>query len=201
VFVALNHLVQSLQADVLAVQQADPAATDALTVVLCYPGLHALWGHRLAHVLWRYPSLRLVARWWAHHVRCATGIEIHPAAQLGQRCVIDHGMGVVIGETAVVGNDVLIFQGVTLGGTGKLRNGKRHPSIGHGVTLGANATVLGNIHIGDGATIGASAVVTRNVPAGATVKGLASHQTALLAELDKPQDTPPPLVLEKGAGI
>jgi serine O-acetyltransferase len=181
-----------------AIRTRDPAATGFWTILLCYPGLHAVWGHRVAHKLWRKPRLRLLARVWAHGVRAATGIEIHPAAVLGRRCVIDHGMGVVIGETAVVGDDALMFQGVTLGGTGKLPHGKRHPTLGNNVTLGANATLLGNITIGDNAVIGASAVVLRSVPANATVKGVASHQAKRLVSLNEALASP---CLDAGAGI
>lgn len=133
------------------------------------PGMHALWMHRLNHWLWR-ANFKLLARILAHFTRLLTGVEIHPGARIGRRVVIDHGMGIVIGETAEVGDDVLMYHGVTLGGTGFTRE-KRHPTIGKGVLLGAHAVVLGPIVIGDGAKIGAGAVVTKPVPPGATAIG------------------------------
>ncbi|UCF09973.1 MAG: serine O-acetyltransferase [Candidatus Bipolaricaulota bacterium] len=160
--------VRRMREDIRAVKRRDPAARSTLEVVLCYPGLHALWMHRINHWLWTH-GLRLPARWIAHWVRRRTGVEIHPAATIGRRVVIDHGMGVVIGETAVVGDDVLIYQGVTLGG---LRSGQpaRHPTVGSNVLLGAHAVLLGPIRVGDGAQIGACVTLRKSVPAGATVR-------------------------------
>jgi serine O-acetyltransferase len=154
---------------IAAYRKRDPAATSALTVLLCYPGLHAVLYHRISHRLWGY-GLTLLARMLSQHARRRTGIEIHPAAQIGRRLVIDHGMGVVIGETAQVGDDVSLYHGVTLGGL-SASSGKRHPTIGNGVMIGAGATLLGPIHVGDGARVGANAVVLRDVLPGETVTG------------------------------
>lgn len=159
--------------DVRAVLERDPAARGMLEVVLCYPGLHALVLHRVAHRLWRW-GLKLAARVLSHLNRTVTGVEIHPAARIGRRVFIDHGMGVVVGETAEVGDGVTLYQGVTLGGT-SLKRGKRHPTIGDGVVVGAGAKVLGALSVGAGARIGAGAVVVRDVPAGSTVVGLAGR--------------------------
>ena len=163
----------ALMADFHAIFERDPAARNGLEVLLCSPGLHALAGYRLAHWL-HNRGLPLVARIISHLVRWLTGIEIHPAAQIGRGVVIDHGMGVVIGETAIVGDHALIYQGVTLGGTGK-ETGKRHPTLGRNVVIGAGAKVLGNIHIGDFAQIGAGAVVLWDVPSNCTAIGMPAH--------------------------
>lgn len=162
-----------LLADFRTIFQHDPAARHWLEVVLCYPGLHALALHRLAHWLYQrhWP---LLPRLLSHLSRSLTGIEIHPGAQLEPGIFIDHGMGVVIGETATVGSGTLIYQGVTLGGTGK-ETGKRHPSIGRHVVLGAGAKVLGNIQVGDYARVGAGSVVLRSVPADCTAVGIPSR--------------------------
>ena len=141
----------------------DPAARNRLEVLLAYPGLHAVWGYRAANFLWRI-NLKLLARIFSNWVRTATGIEIHPAATIGRRFFIDHGMGVVIGETTVVGDDVMIYHDVTLGAR-TFENGKRHPTIGDNVIIGAGARVLGNVSVGTGARISANSVVTRDVPA------------------------------------
>jgi serine O-acetyltransferase len=159
--------------DVAAVLERDPAARSAAEVVLCYPGLHALWLHRLAHRL-HGRGWYLAARLVSHLGRGLTGVEIHPGARVGRRVVIDHGMGVVIGETAEVGDDVLLYQGVTLGGTSMERS-KRHPTVGSRVVIGAGAKVLGPITVGDDARVGAGSVVTRPVEAGATVVGVPAH--------------------------
>jgi len=151
------------------VLERDPAARHALEVILTTPGLHAIWNHRVGHFLWNL-RLKTLARIWAYWGRIITGVEIHPAAKLGRRLVIDHGMGVVVGETAIIGDDVLIYHGVTLGSkTGE--HGKRHPTIGNNVVIGAGSTVLGNITVADGVRIGAASVVTHDVPAGTTVVG------------------------------
>ena len=148
----------------------DPAARSDLEVLLCYPGLHAMLWHKLGHALWMR-GLRLPARFTSHIGRMLTGIEIHPAARIGRRLIIDHGMGVVIGETAEVGDDVYLYHQVTLGGTSSER-GKRHPTVGNGVIVGAGAKILGAIDIGDNARIGANAVVVQPVAAGETVVGI-----------------------------
>lgn len=153
-----------------AVRARDPAARSRLEVMLCYPGVHAVALHRVAHRLWRW-GLRLPARMLSHISRMLTGIEIHPAARIGRRLVIDHGDGVVIGETAEIGDDVLMYHQVTLGGT-SLAGGKRHPTIGDKVILGAGAKVLGPIVVGEGARVGANAVVLSDVPPGQTVVGI-----------------------------
>jgi serine O-acetyltransferase len=143
----------------------DPAARNRLEVALAYPGVHALWGHRISHFLWRL-NLKLLARIHANLVRSSTGIEIHPAAKIGRRFFIDHGMGVVIGATTVIGDDVMIYHNVTLGAksnVGVTGNDKRHPTIGNNVLIGAGAKVLGNINIGDGSKIAANSVVTKDL--------------------------------------
>ncbi len=162
-----------LAEDIRAVRERDPAARSLLEVLLCYPGLHAVWGHRITHALWGM-GLRLPARALSQVVRLATGIEIHPAAQLGRRLFIDHGMGVVIGETAIVGDDVTLYQGVTLGGTGKQR-GKRHPTLCDRVFVGNNANILGDITIGENSRVGAGSVVLQDVPPNSTVVGVPGH--------------------------
>ncbi len=158
------------KAEIQACFERDPAARNVVEVLLTYAGLHALIGHRLAHLLYRW-NIPVLPRCVSQLVRSVTGIEIHPGAQLGRGIFIDHGMGVVIGETAVLGDNVTLFQGVTLGGTGKER-GKRHPTLGHNVVVGAGAKVLGNITLGDNVTIGSNAVVIRDVPADSTVVGV-----------------------------
>ena len=159
-----------LREDIRTVFDRDPAARSLLEILFCYPGLHALWWYRIAHFFWQH-RLRLIGRWISHITRFFTGIEIHPGAKIGRRFFIDHGMGVVIGETAEIGNDVLIYQGVVLGGT-SLEKQKRHPTIGNEVVIGAAAIVLGPITVGDGARVGANSVVVNPVPAGATVVGI-----------------------------
>jgi serine O-acetyltransferase len=156
--------------DIRNVFTKDPAARSLVEVLLCYPGLHALWLHRFAHRLWRL-GLALPARLVAHFSRWITGIEIHPGVRIGRRFFIDHGMGVVIGETAEIGDDVLMYQGVVLGGT-SLEKKKRHPTIGNGVVIGSGAIVLGAITIGDRARVGAGSVVMKDVPCDTTVFGV-----------------------------
>jgi serine O-acetyltransferase len=155
------------------IRQNDPAAKSVLEVVLCYSGLHALWFYRVNHWLWKH-GMRVLARWLSQVARLLTGIEIHPGAQIGKRLFIDHGMGVVVGETTIIGDEVTIYQGVTLGGTGK-EQGKRHPTIGNGVVIGAGSRVLGNIEIGHNSRIGAGSVVLRSVPDDSTVVGVPGH--------------------------
>ena len=160
-----------LREDIAVVFERDPAARSTWEVLTCYPGFHALVWHRtLAHPLWR-AGLRWLARWMAHWGRWLPGIEIHPGATIGRRVFIDHGMGIVIGETAVIGDDCTLYHGVTLGGT-SWHKGKRHPTLGRGVVIGAGAKVLGPIEVGDGAKIGSNAVVVRDVPAEATAVGI-----------------------------
>jgi serine O-acetyltransferase len=167
----LQRFLAVLREDLEAARQRDPAARTALEVALGYPGVHAVWGYRVAHRMWREPALRLPARLLSQLVRFLTGIEIHPGAQLGRRLFIDHGMGVVVGETAMVGDDVVLFHGSTLGGK-SMKRGKRHPTLGDNVVVGAGAKILGPVWIGDGARIGANAVVVKDVPAGAVAVGV-----------------------------
>ncbi len=159
-----------IREDIGSILSQDPAARSTIEILFCYPGLHALWFHRRVHWLWMHNG-KFWARFISHISRFLTGIEIHPGAVIGRRVFIDHGMGVVIGETAEVGNDVLIYMGVVLGGTA-LENVKRHPTIEDGVIIGSGATVLGPIRIGKGAKVGAGSVVVRSVPPGATVVGV-----------------------------
>jgi serine O-acetyltransferase len=159
-----------LREDVASVLERDPAARSVWEVLTCYPGVHALFLHRLAHWLWRH-GLQWAARFISYWTRWLTGIEIHPGATIGRRVFIDHGMGVVIGETAEVGDDCTIYQGVTLGGTSLYRGAKRHPTLGTRVVVGAGAQVLGGFTVGDGARVGSNAVVVKPVPAGATAVG------------------------------
>jgi serine O-acetyltransferase len=162
------------------IKREDPAAKSGLEILLCYPGLHAVILHRLAH--WFYQRKRFViARIISQKARFLTGIEIHPGAKIGERLFIDHGMGVVIGETAEIGDDVLLYQGVTLGGTGN-ECGKRHPTLGNRVVVGTGAAVLGNITLGDDVKVGAGSVVVHSVPAGSTVVGIPGRVVKAPAE-------------------
>ena len=163
-------MFKTIRADIRTVFDRDPAARSVLEILFCYPGLHALWGYRVAHFFWGH-KMRFFGRLTSHMTRFCTGIEIHPGAKIGKRFFIDHGMGVVIGETAEIGDDVLIYQGVVLGGT-SLEKHKRHPTIGNRVVIGAAAIVLGPILIGDDARVGANSVVVNPVPAGKTVVGI-----------------------------
>lgn len=156
-------MLHQITEDIKAALRQDPAARNWLEVLLTYPGVHAVWGYRIAHLLWNL-KLKLLARIYSNWVRAVTGIEIHPAAKIGRRFFIDHGMGVVIGATAVVGDDVMIYHGVTLGARTN-EAGKRHPTIGNNVVVGAGAKVLGDISIGDSVKINANLVVTKSVPA------------------------------------
>jgi serine O-acetyltransferase len=162
-----NRIVE----DIKSAMDKDPAAKNKFEVFLCYPGLHALWVHRISHFLYKRRMYTL-ARILSHLSRFLTGIEIHPGANIGRRVFIDHGMGIVIGETAEIGDDVILYKGVVLGGTSLERDKKRHPSIGKNVVIGSNACVLGPITIGSGARIGSGSVVVKNVPDGATVVGI-----------------------------
>ena len=168
-------MLERMRRDVRTVLERDPAARSALEVVLCSPGVHAIWIHRIAHALWR-GGWQLTARWVSHAGRFLTGIEIHPAAVLGSGLFIDHGMGIVIGETAEVGENVSILQGVTLGGT-SLKREKRHPTIGDNVMIGAGAKVIGGFTIGAGSRIGAGSVVVREVPENCVVVGVPGRIT------------------------
>ena len=159
-----------LKEDIDCILERDPAARSRLEVLTCYPGLHALWIQRLAHWFW-VRDFKWLGRWLSHCGRFLTGIEIHPGATFGRRVFIDHGMGIVIGEMAEVGDDCTIYQGVTLGGTSLVKGAKRHPTLGKGVIVGANACVLGGFTVGDGARVGSGAVVTKPVPDGATAVG------------------------------
>ncbi|MCX7927672.1 MAG: serine O-acetyltransferase [Candidatus Omnitrophica bacterium] len=163
------------QEEVKAAKEKDPAARSIWEILLLYQGLHALVLYRIAHFFYK-KKLYFIARWISQIGRFLTGVEIHPGATIGKGCFIDHGMGVVIGETAIIGDNVLLYQGVTLGGTG-LEKGKRHPTIGNNVVIGAGAKVLGNITIGDNSYIGANAVVIRDVPPNSTIVGVPGRIT------------------------
>ena len=169
----MSHIVASIREDVATVRERDPAAKSRLEVFLCYSGLHAVWFYHINHWLWNH-GFWLLARWLSQVARFLTGIEIHPGAKIGRRLFIDHGLGVVIGETAIVGDDVTLYQGVTLGGTGK-EHGKRHPTIEDEVVIGGGAKVLGNITVGRNCRIGAGSVVLRSVPENSTVVGVPGH--------------------------
>ncbi len=173
-----------IREDIATIMEKDPAARSAMEVVLCYPGLHALILHRIAKVLWinRFTTL---ARWISQWNRWLTGVEIHPGATLGRRVFIDHGMGVVIGETAEIGDDCTIYQGVTLGGV-SLNKGKRHPTLEAGVVIGAGAKVLGPFTVGKGARIGSNSVVVKAVPAGATAVGIPAR--VIVEDADKQRE-------------
>ena len=163
-------MFRAIKEDINSVFERDPAARNVFEVLTCYPGLHARILHRIAHRLWQV-GLKWPARFLSYFTRALTGIEIHPGASIGRRFFIDHGMGVVIGETAEIADDVTLYHGVTLGGT-SWKEGKRHPTLGNGVVVGAGAKILGPIYVGDGAKIGSNAVVVKDVPAGATAAGI-----------------------------
>lgn len=164
-------LLVAFREDLEAAHAHDPAARSRFEVALGYPGVHAVWGYRVAHRMWQEPALKLPARLLSQLVRAITGVEIHPGARIGRRLFIDHGMGVVIGATAEVGDDVVMFHGTTLGGT-SMRHGKRHPTVGDRVMIGAGAKVLGPVYLGDDSRIGANAVVIHDVPPGAVAVGV-----------------------------
>ena len=166
-------MFRSMREDIAAVKERDPAARYSLELVLLYSGLHALWGYRFHHWLW-VRGWRFASRALSQWAKVITGIEIHPGAEIGRRLFVDHGMGVVIGETTIIGDDVTLYQGVTLGGTGK-ETGKRHPTIGNNVVVGAGAKVLGNITVGENCRIGSGSVVLRDVPENSTVVGVPGH--------------------------
>ena len=164
-------VIARLREDVATARSHDPAARSGSEIVLGYSGLHAIWAYRVAHRWWRAPGLRLPARLLSQFARFLTGVEIHPGARIGRRFFIDHGMGVVIGETAVIGDDVMLYHGVTLGGKSRGR-GKRHPTLEDGVMVGAGAQVLGNIVVGARSVVGANAVVVHSAPADSVVVGI-----------------------------
>jgi serine O-acetyltransferase len=178
-------MLERIKEDIACVFGRDPAAQSVLEVVTAYPGFHAVLIHRVSHMLWN-AGFKWPARFISHISRWLTGIEIHPGAQIGRRFFIDHGMGVVIGETAVIGDDCTLYHGVTLGGT-TWNKGKRHPTLHDGVVIGAGAKVLGPIEIGAGARIGSNSVILKTVPAGATVVGIPGHVIDMQARTDKPQ--------------
>jgi len=169
----MPHMLSLMREDVATVLKNDPAAKSRLEVFLCYSGLHAVWFYRINHWFWNH-GLFLIGRFLSQVGRVLTGIEIHPGAKIGRRLFIDHGMGVVIGETAIVGDDVTLYQGVTLGGTGK-EHGKRHPTLENDVVVGGGAKILGNITIGKNCRVGAGSVVLRNVPENSTIVGVPGH--------------------------
>jgi serine O-acetyltransferase len=177
-------LLESIQADIRAARERDPAAINDLEVILTYPGFHARQVHRVAHAL-HHQGLELPARFVSHIARFFTGIEIHPGAEIGEKFFIDHGMGVVVGETSIIGDNVHLFQGVTLGGT-STRRAKRHPTLGDNVVVGAGAKVIGDVTVGTNAKIGAGSVVVTNVPPNATVVGVPGH---VVAYVDPGDDT------------
>jgi serine O-acetyltransferase len=177
-------MFSKIREDVASVFDRDPAARSTWEILTCYPGLHALFFHRFAHRLWGW-RLHWLARWISHLSRWLTGIEIHPGATIGRRFFIDHGMGVVIGETAEIGDDVTLYHGVTLGGT-TWNRGKRHPTLGNGVVVGAGAKLLGPLIVGDYAKVGSNAVVVKDVPPGATAVGIPAR--IIMAELDQARE-------------
>ncbi len=174
IFAKLRQLKDAIDDDVQAVLERDPAARTKAEVLLTYPGIHARIMHRGAHSLWQRDQ-KFLARALSHFSRCTTGIEIHPAAKIGKRLFIDHGMGVVIGETAEIGDDVTLYHGVTLGGVSWEKGAKRHPTLGNNVVVGAGAKILGGFSVGDDAKVGSNAVVVKPVPAGATMVGNAAR--------------------------
>jgi serine O-acetyltransferase len=182
-------MFSTIQEDIHSVFERDPAAQNWLEVLLCYSGLHAVWGHRIAHALWTH-HLHTIARWFSQFMRFITGIEIHPGAQIGRSLFIDHGMGVVIGETAEIGDFVTLYHGVTLGGT-SLSKGKRHPTLEDHVVIGAGAKVLGPITIGNNSRVGANAVVIKPVPSNSVVVGVPGQ----IVSRSRPRDesSPPDL--------
>ena len=183
----ISRLKETLKEDIANARAHDPAARGDLEVALAYSGLHAIWAHRVSHAMWQHERLKTPARLVSQAARAATGIEIHPGAQIGRRFFIDHGMGVVIGETAEIGDDVMLYHGVTLGGR-SLAKVKRHPTLHDGVVVGAGAKILGPVEIGQGSSVGANAVVVKDtppdsiatgIPATFRVRGAAEHQAAV----------------------
>lgn len=185
-------MLERMREDIRSVFHRDPAARNAFEVLTCYPGLHAIWIHRLSGWLWQH-RWKWLARMLSNFARWMTGIEIHPGAKIGRRFFIDHGMGIVIGETAEIGDDVTLYQGVTLGGT-SWNKGKRHPTLEDGVVVGAGAKVLGPFSVGAGAKIGSNAVVTKPVPAGATAVGIPAR---IIMKVDDEQEAARKALAEK----
>ncbi|SDM39627.1 serine O-acetyltransferase [Stutzerimonas balearica DSM 6083] len=185
-------MFERMREDIQSVFHRDPAARNAFEVMTCYPGLHAIWIHRASHWLWQH-DWKWLARMSSNLARWLTGIEIHPGARIGRRFFIDHGMGIVIGETAEIGDDVTLYHGVTLGGT-SWNKGKRHPTLEDGVIVGAGAKILGPFTVGAGAKIGSNAVVTRAVPAGATAVGIPGR---IIAKADDEQEARRKAMAEK----
>ncbi|MCF7202022.1 serine O-acetyltransferase [Pseudomonas oligotrophica] len=185
-------MFERVREDIQSVFHRDPAARNAFEVLTCYPGLHAIWMHRLSHWLWQR-EFKWLARMSSNLGRWLTGVEIHPGAKIGRRFFIDHGMGIVIGETAEIGDDVTLYHGVTLGGT-SWNKGKRHPTLGDGVIVGAGAKILGPFTVGAGAKIGSNAVVTREVPPGATAVGIPGR---IIAKTDDEQEARRKAIAEK----
>jgi serine O-acetyltransferase len=183
-----RRLSARLREDVAAARAHDPAARSALVVVLSYPGVHAVWLYRVAHRWWRSPGLRLPARLLSQFARFLTGVEIHPGARIGRRLFIDHGMGVVIGETAELGDDVMLYHGVTLGGRSTRRE-KRHPTLGDRVTVGAGATVLGPVVIGHDSAVGAGAVVVKDAPPHSVLVGIPARDVSARAADATPRES------------
>jgi serine O-acetyltransferase len=177
-------LFDRLSEDIACIRERDPAARSTFEVLTCYPGLHALVLHRWAHACWG-AGLRWLGRFISHLARFATGIEIHPGATIGRRVFIDHGMGVVVGETAEIGDECTIYQGVTLGGTSLAKGAKRHPTLGRGVIVSAGAKVLGGFTVGDGARVGSNAVLLQEVPPGATAVGIPARIVQKSADVQR----------------
>ena len=184
-------MFRRIREDIQSVFERDPAARSTLEILINYSGLHAIWGYRIAHWLWEH-GFKLFGRWISQTTRFFTGIEIHPGAKIGRRFFIDHGMGVVIGETSEIGNDVTLYHGVTLGGVSS-HKGKRHPTVEDGVVVGAGAKILGPITIGACSRIGANAVVVKNVPEDSVVVGIPGH----VSEKQKPNHNQPDLNHDK----
>jgi len=192
-----KNIFKTIKEDINIVFERDPAARSTLEVILCYPGLHAVWMHRIAHFLWK-KNLKTLARFISHINRFLTGIEIHPGAKIGRRFFIDHGMGVVIGETTEIGDDVIIYHQVTLGGV-STKKGKRHPTIGNNVVIGAGAKILGPIKIGNNVKIGANSVVIKDVPDNSTVVGIPGKivlKKGVRSKVDLEHDKLPDPILE-----
>jgi serine O-acetyltransferase len=190
----MNMMIKRIKEDMTMVHLRDPAAKSTVEIFFLYSGLHAVWVHLIAHNLWNH-NFFFFSRLIAHINKFFTGIEIHPAVKIGRRVFIDHGMGVVVGETAIIGDDVIIYQGVVLGGT-SLAKEKRHPTVGDGVVIGSGANVIGNINIGNGSKIGAGAVVLKDVPSGATAVGVPAkivHEGRKCHMDQEHQDLPDPI--------
>jgi serine O-acetyltransferase len=192
-WLARLHWLARLREDLEAARHRDPAVRSSAEILLGYPGMHAIWSHRLTHRLWQRPGLMLLARLISLWTRSFTGVEIHPGATIGRRFFIDHGTGVVIGETAEIGDDVMLYHDVTLGGR-SLQRVKRHPTIGDGVVIGAGARILGPVVIGNKAQIGANAVVVRDVPAGAVVVGVPGEVVRPRADSQEALDAVDPAI-------